>query len=131
MSRCYLVRALITIAGLAGALLASGRASQAQSITSAYAGQLTLQSTGATVPGHPAQMAWGPDGRLYVMTTDQGVWSYAYDSTLGTLSGSKQEVSGINGIGIGFHVNSGTNKDEMFLTAFGSPVTWPTRTDSL
>jgi len=55
---------MIAITGLAGALLTAGRADCAQSINANYAGQLTLQSTSATVPGHPAQMAWGPDGRL-------------------------------------------------------------------
>src|SRR5579871_3745169 len=65
------------------------------------------------------------------MTTDQGVWSYAYNAAAGTLSGGQQEVSGINGIGIAFHYNSSANQDEMFLSAFGSPVTWQTRTDSL
>ncbi len=91
------------------ALLASG--AQAQTVAPAYAGRLALDNVGH-VNGSPTQMAWGPDGRLYVMTTDNGVLSYQVSAGTGSLSGERTAVSGITGIGIAFH------KGFLYLTSF-------------
>ena len=66
--------------------------------------------------GHPTQMAWGPDARLYVMTTDAGVLSFKYDKETGVLSNKKLAVTGIFGLGIGFRMN------EMYLSTFDGSI---------
>ncbi|MDX1931598.1 MAG: hypothetical protein SFU56_03245 [Capsulimonadales bacterium] len=66
--------------------------------------------------GRPTQFAWGPEGRLYVATNGQGVFSYRYDRLTGLLSDRKLAVREVRGgIGIAFH----RDRDErwnMYLT---------------
>jgi glucose/arabinose dehydrogenase len=61
-------------------------------------------------------MAWGPDGRLYIRLLHNGVASYAYNKTTGTLSDVKQAVTGFPGIGLAFHQN------RMYLTTMDESI---------
>jgi hypothetical protein len=61
-------------------------------------------------------MTFGPSGLLYVMTTNQGVFSYVYDATTGALSSPVNAVPKAQGIGIAFHGNS------MYLSLFDGTV---------
>ena len=60
-------------------------------------------------------MAFGPAGRLYVMTTSGGVFSYTLDAS-GALANPINAVPSIKGIGIGFHGNS------MYLSSFDGSI---------
>jgi hypothetical protein len=68
---------------------------------------LTLANIGTASNGPPAQMVFGPDGRLYVTLANSGnanapsVESFAYNSN-GALSGERVEASTGGAIGIGF-----------------------------
>lgn len=74
---------------------------QSPRIAPAYEARLAIAPAG-TVGGGPTQMTFGPGGRLYMMTTDAGVISYAYDRATGALSAPINAAPGVRGIGIGF-----------------------------
>lgn len=98
-ARHRLVAAAAAAAGLGAAALP---AQAAPHVVPAYQGQLAIESVG-TVPGSPTQMSFGPDGRLYVMTVDQGPIGFTYDVATATLSAPVAAAPGIRGIGIAFH----------------------------
>ncbi len=83
------------------ALMLAGTA-RAQTVVAAYQNQMEVQPL-ATLTGNPTQMAWGPDGRLYLTTASGGVLSYAYDAKAGTISDSKIAAPGVAGLGIAFY----------------------------
>ncbi len=83
--------------GPSGLVLAGG-----PSVAPAYQGRFTVGVAGV-VGGSPTQMAFGPDGRVYVMTVDSGPISYAYDPVAATLAGPVAVAPQVKGIGIGFH----------------------------
>jgi hypothetical protein len=107
-----LARRVCAAALAASALIGAARA---QTVEAAYRRQLRLRPL-ATLAANPTQMAWGPDRRLYVMTTGGGVLSYAYDRASGALSDPKVAVSGVGGIGIAFHGAA------MYLTVFHGTI---------
>ena len=72
------------------------------SITSTFSSMFQMGSSLNTT-ARATQMTWGPDNRVYVSSDNNGVQSYAYNKSTGTLSDSRQAVSGINGLGIAFH----------------------------
>jgi glucose/arabinose dehydrogenase len=74
----------------------------AQTVTAAYQGQMEIQTL-ATGSEYPAQMAWGPDGRLYVATAFGDVISYAYNIKTGALTERKTAVPNVAGLGIAFY----------------------------
>jgi hypothetical protein len=78
-------------------------------VVSAYQKSMNIQLSVTDVGGSPTQMAWGPDGRLYVVTSDKGVFSFAYNKTTGVLSDQKLAAA-ITGLGIAFH------KKEMYIS---------------
>jgi glucose/arabinose dehydrogenase len=80
----------------------------------AYQSGLLLESLGA-IAGSPTQMAWGPDGRLYVRT-ETGVLSYAFDHHTGAISDERNAVTGFDGIGLAFH------NSHLYLTTFDGAV---------
>jgi hypothetical protein len=84
-------------------------------VVAAYQGNFTLAAVG-TVPGLPTQMALGPDGLLYVMTTDAGPIRFNYDQATGTLTSLGAAAPQVQGIGIGFQ---GSN---MYLTSFDGTI---------
>lgn len=84
----------------------------AQTIAPTYANRFTLKKL-IGLNGAPTQMAWGLDGRLYVMTNNNGVWSYTYTAD-GNLTNPKHAVPDLSGIGIAF------DSHYMYLTA-GDP----------
>jgi glucose/arabinose dehydrogenase len=88
------------LAAIASTAAPTARA--APQIAPAYQGQFTIKAAGS-VGGLPTQMAFGPDGRLYVMTVDEGPLAYAYDILTGTLSAPIAAAPAIHGIGIAFH----------------------------
>lgn len=108
--------ALLLSAAVIGMALA-GRAGAQPAVVDAYRRQLTLHRV-ADLEGNPTQMAWGPDGRLYVRTTNSGVHSYAYDRATGQVSNHKIAMphDGIGGIGIAFH------GARMYLTEFDGSI---------
>jgi glucose/arabinose dehydrogenase len=71
-------------------------------VADAYQAQLAIELVG-TVSGSPTQMSFGPDGRLYVMTADQGPIGFSYDAATATLSAPVRAAPGIHGLGIAFH----------------------------
>ncbi|GAB4456132.1 MAG: hypothetical protein OHK0029_13550 [Armatimonadaceae bacterium] len=81
-----------------------------------YQDRFLVEDTEGQV-GQPTQMAWGPDGRLYVMTNSNGVWSFRYSRITGKLTEPRQAVAGIGGIGIGFH------RRNMYLSVWGEENT--------
>jgi len=83
-------------------------------VVPAYSPQLRLESLGP-IAGSPTQMAWGPDGRLYVRTIS-GVLSYAFDQQTATISDQRQAVDGIAGLGLAFHGS------RMYLTTFDGAI---------
>ena len=91
--------------GLAVAAALSCQASTAEAqgpaIAPAYQGRLAVGAIGG-VGGMPAQMTFGPGGRLYVMTVDAGALSYAVDPTTGTLVDGRSAAPNVRGIGLGF-----------------------------
>lgn len=101
--------ALATLAFVGG--LTAGTAHADPTIVPAYAGALSIQLVGNS-NGSPSQMAWGPDGRLYVRNAYQGVASFDLNATTGQLTFHADAVPNFPGIGIAFH-----NK-EMYLTGF-------------
>ncbi len=80
----------------------------------AYQSGLLLESLGP-IAGNPTQMAWGPDGRLYVRT-ETGVLSYAFDHHTGATSGERQAVTGFDGIGLAFHGS------HLYLTTYDGAI---------
>ena len=62
-----------------------------------------------THPSLVTQMAFGPDGRLYCSTSNNGVLRFDYNAASGTLA-NQTTVSTISGLGIAFHGN------EMYLS---------------
>jgi len=87
----------------------------AQTVSPAYSSQFRLDKL-LTLNGAPTQMAWGPDGRLYIRFLNQGVDSFIYNNTTGTLNDRKQAVTGFPGIGLAFHQN------HMYLTTLDSSI---------
>ena len=67
----------------------------------AYKDAMHVRSAGKLL-GRPTQMAWGPNGRLFVATDNVGVLSYAYNADRGTLSGERVAAPGVSGVGIAF-----------------------------
>jgi hypothetical protein len=84
-------------------------------VVPAYQQAFTLKSVGG-VGGHPTQMTFGPLGRLYVMTTDQGAISFAYDPTTGALSSPVKAAPQVKGIGIAFH------QKNMYMRSFDGTI---------
>lgn len=82
-----------------------------------YRAKLSFQTALAATAGAPTQMAWGPQGRLYVMCHDGGIVSYRYNFLTGKLSAPIEAVPSARGIGLGFH---GT--DLYYSTLAGSLV---------
>jgi glucose/arabinose dehydrogenase len=66
-----------------------------------YNQAIRIRSSG-NLSGRPTQMAWGPDGRLYMATDNAGVLSYAYNADKGLLSGGRVAAPGVSGVGLGF-----------------------------
>ncbi|GET37539.1 PEP-CTERM sorting domain-containing protein [Microseira wollei] len=66
-------------------------------------------------PSRITQMAFGPDKRLYAITQNRGVYSFAYDLNSGILSDGKTATN-ISGLGIGFLGNT------MYLSAYDKIV---------
>jgi glucose/arabinose dehydrogenase len=64
--------------------------------------QLAIRPVGS-VAGLPTQMAFGPDGRLYVMTADHGPIGFTWDAATATLSSPVAAAPAIHGLGIAFH----------------------------
>jgi len=77
--------------------------------------QLAITPVGS-VAGLPTQMAFGPDGRLYVMTADHGPISFHWDAATGALSAPVNAAPAIHGLGIAFHGAS------MYLSAFDGTI---------
>jgi len=69
-----------------------------------------------SVAGLPTQMAFGPDGRLYVMTADHGPIGFTWDAATATLSSPISAAPAIHGLGIAFH---GVN---MYLSALDGTI---------
>lgn len=102
------------IFGVAAAVIFSTAPSAAPTVVPAYSPKLLLESLGP-IPGGPTQMAWGPDGRLYVRTTTE-VLSYAYDHNTAAISDQRQAVPGVPGIGLAFH------GQHMYLSTFNGEI---------
>jgi glucose/arabinose dehydrogenase len=105
---------------IAGAFFYFPAVANAASITPAYQSDLQINKISgslfdSTTPSRITQMAFGPDARLYAITDNQGVSSFAYDSNTGTLS-DKKTVANISGLGIGFQGST------MYLSAFDKLV---------
>lgn len=86
-------------------------------IAPAYQSNLIVETL-TPINANPTQMAFGPDGRLYVMTTGGGVFSYAYNTTTGALTDSKVAATGVAGVGIAFHTSTSNGKTYMYVTGF-------------
>ena len=84
-------------------------------VVSACQNTFTIKQVG-TIPAHPTQMTFGPNGLLYVMTTDAGPISFVYDAQTEALSSPIKAAPQVKGIGIAFH---GT---EMYLTSFDGTI---------
>ncbi len=84
-------------------------------VVPAYQGNFAISAVG-TVPGSPTQMAFGPDGGLYVMTVDAGPIRFAYDPSTGSLTSPTSAAPQVQGIGIGFQ---GAN---MYLTSLDGTI---------
>jgi glucose/arabinose dehydrogenase len=127
------VLCLLALAGVACALRrARGRAAAALLPTLAAAAALPAQAAGpqvvpdwqaqlaiasvGSVAGLPTQMAFGPDGRLYVMTADHGPIGFTWDAATATLSSPVSAAPAIHGLGIAFH---GAN---MYLSALNGSI---------
>ncbi len=116
MARFTLQPTFLTVCAALVALactIAPGSAQSGPTIVAAYSSNLSI-STAGSLGGNPTQMAWGPDGRLYVQTQNNGVWSYAYNKATGAISNPIHAVTGEGGIGIAFH-----GRNEMYLSEFG------------
>jgi hypothetical protein len=61
-------------------------------------------------------MAFGPRGRVYVMTENAGVLSFLYNRDTGALREGKVAVPGVAGIGIAFREN------EMYVSTFDGAI---------
>ncbi len=94
--------AIPAAAAVAVALTTPVARAGAPQVVAAYQGNFTLGAVG-TVPGSPTQMTFGPHGRLYVMTTDAGVVSFAYDAKTGALSAPVRAAPQVRGLGLAFH----------------------------
>ena len=100
--------------GLTATLVLSGVQSSEPTIVSIYRPRLLIQNLGP-ISGTPTQMAWGPDGRLYVRT-ETGVLSYAYNHHTAVVSDQRQAVNGIGGIGMAFH------GQHLYLTTYDGKI---------
>jgi len=89
------------------------------SIDPAYQDDLQINLVSGSLfdskPSRIAQMALGPHGRLYAVTFNRGVLSFAYNANTGVLSDMKTAVD-ISGLGIGFQGNT------MYLSSGGNIV---------
>ena len=99
--------ALLPVLAAAAALPAQAAGPQ---VVSDWQAQLAIKPVGS-VAGLPTQMAFGPDGRLYVMTADHGPIGFTWDAATATLSSPVSAAPAIHGLGIAFH---GAN---MYLSA--------------
>ncbi len=85
-------------------------------VAPAFADKLVVEPV-AALAVQPAQLAWGPDRRLYMMTVSGGgVIRYDYDTRTGTVSNPRTVVPDVYGVGIAFH---GTN---MYISTFGGAI---------
>src|SRR5438093_3287244 len=87
----------------------------AQTVSATYTGSVRVDRVRNLGDG-ATQMAWGPEGRLYIRILKSGVDSYAYDKATGTLSDLKHAVTGFPGIGLTFHQN------HMYLTTLDGNI---------
>jgi len=80
-----------------------------------FQAQIAIRAVGS-VAGLPTQMAFGPDGRLYVMTADHGPIGFTWDAATATLSAPVNAAPSLPGLGIAFH---GAN---MYVAAFDGSI---------
>src|SRR5262252_3576083 len=100
----------LAIVGILNSLCAD-----AQTVSPTYTGRFRVDKL-LNLNDGPTQMAWGPEGRLYIRLLNTGVDSYAYDMATGTLSDLKHAVTGFPGIGLAFHQNN------MYLTTLDGSI---------
>ncbi len=89
---------------LAACLLPAVSAGAQPTVAGTYQNRMQVRLL-ANLNANPTQMAWGPDGRLYLMTTNAGVLSFAYNRLNGAVYDQRTAVpfDGIGGIGLAFH----------------------------
>ncbi len=105
---------LATALAIAATLALPAVESATPVLVPAYQSGLLLESLGP-IAGNPTQMAWGPDGRLYVRT-ETGVLSCAFDHHTGAISDERQAVTGFDGIGLAFHGS------HLYLTTYDGAI---------
>jgi len=108
-SRTFCV-SLLVIVGVLHSLCAD-----AQTVSATYTGRFRVDRL-LNLNDGPTQMAWGPEGRLYIRLLNTGVDSYAYDKATGALTDLKHAVTGFPGIGLAFHQN------DMYLTTLDGSI---------
>jgi len=113
--RARAARTIPAVAAVAVVLASSVARADGPKVVAAYQPDFTLQAVG-TVPGAPTQMTFGLDGRLYMMTTDAGVISFAYNLTTGVLSSPVNAAPNIRGLGIAFQGRT------MYLSSFDGTI---------
>lgn len=116
-SSTLLVKMALILLGSVGSIAPAEAA--VVSIAPAYQDDLQIKLVSGSIfdskPSRITQMALGPDDRLYAVTLNQGVLSFAYDANTGALSDMKTAVD-ISGLGIGFQGNT------MYLSSDGNIV---------
>jgi hypothetical protein len=99
-----LALACLALAATFGEAAPSARAQPV--VAAPYKSILSVETALASLPGNPAQMAWGPRARLYVINAfSGGIVSYRYNWISGKLSNPVSALPTANGLGLAFHGN--------------------------
>src|SRR3954471_18106518 len=100
MQRCRSLKFAALCAFGTGAAVAP-RAAADPFISTPFAGRASvIAATPAGAAPTASQMAWGPDGRLYVARAEQEIFSYAYNPATGQLTDARG--TGVSGMGVAF-----------------------------
>ncbi|MDZ4819904.1 MAG: PEP-CTERM sorting domain-containing protein [Planctomycetota bacterium] len=96
----------IALGAVAIAVVGAVRVDAAPAINAPYTTNLSVNLASTGNVGMIAQMAFGPDGRVYASRYNASAVRFDYNPTTGALSNMQTSASSVQGLGVAFHGNT-------------------------